>query len=550
MRLALYVRVSTPRQAQNQGLDQQLVRLRAYAAEQQWSIAEADIFCDDGYSGATLARPALARLRDQIARATYTHLLLTAPDRLARNYVHQVLLLEEWTQAGCAVMFVERAMTHDPHDQLVLQIRGAVAEYERSLIAERMWRGRQAKLRAGVLLPWSRPPYGYLVDPDTPRDPRGVQLNPMTAPLVAEIFTRYTTEPGRLLGLAKALTQLDVPSPYGKARWNASTLHGILSNPVYTGVVYAGRMRTRAVSTRQSPTRPVPPPARSTRITPPSDWTLVAHIPAIVTQEVFDQVQAKLAQNQRWATRHNTAYEYLLRALVSCGVCQRACMGCARKHLRYYVCLGKGNPIVVARDTKCRSRYIPAAQLDTLVWQDLCTLLLQPEVIQEALYRAQAGDWLPQEVLARRPGLRNAHAHLSQQVERLTMAYLDQVIPLEEYRRRRHDIEQRQHSFDTQIRHLEAQAAQQANLAAISTSIEDFCRRVRMGVDQATFAQKRQLIELLVDRVVVTEEDVEIRYVIPTSPESEQIKFYQLRLDYFNVGLPGLPFINLLFPNS
>jgi DNA invertase Pin-like site-specific DNA recombinase len=59
-------------------------------------------------------------------------------------------------------------MSADPHDQLLLQIRGAVAEYERTLIAERMRRGRLAKMRAGALLPWTRPPFGYRLDPDRP----------------------------------------------------------------------------------------------------------------------------------------------------------------------------------------------------------------------------------------------------------------------------------------------------------------------------------------------------------------------------------------------
>jgi site-specific DNA recombinase len=86
--------------------------------------------------------------------------LITAPDRLARKYVHQMLLLEELERAGCRVEFVDRPMSQDPHDQLLLHIRGAVAEYERTLIADRMRRGRQQKFRAGTLLPWSRPPYG------------------------------------------------------------------------------------------------------------------------------------------------------------------------------------------------------------------------------------------------------------------------------------------------------------------------------------------------------------------------------------------------------
>jgi hypothetical protein len=96
-------------------------------------------------------------------------LVITSPDRLARNYVHQMLLLEEWEQCGCQVEFLDRPISQDPHDQLVLQIRGAVAEYERTLIADRMRRGRQAKYRAGILLPWTKSLYGYQLDPDHPQ---------------------------------------------------------------------------------------------------------------------------------------------------------------------------------------------------------------------------------------------------------------------------------------------------------------------------------------------------------------------------------------------
>jgi site-specific DNA recombinase len=97
-------------------------------------------------------------LRAYAALAAFARVLITAPDRLARAYVHQVLLIDELTQRGCPIEFVERPMSNDPHDQLVLQIRGAVAEYERTLIADRMRRGRLAKLRGGLLLPWTRAP--------------------------------------------------------------------------------------------------------------------------------------------------------------------------------------------------------------------------------------------------------------------------------------------------------------------------------------------------------------------------------------------------------
>src|SRR5213083_901955 len=194
MRVALYARVSTTRQAQAQGIEQQLDRLRAAVSERGWELDDQHVYRDDGYSGARIGRPGLDRLRDHAALAELDLVVVTAPDRLARNYVHQVLLIDELAGHGCQVEFVDRTMSQDPHDQLLLQIRGAVAEYERTLIADRMRRGRQQKFRAGTLLPWSRPPYGYRLNPDRPRDPAGVRREEAEAACVAEIFALYLRE--------------------------------------------------------------------------------------------------------------------------------------------------------------------------------------------------------------------------------------------------------------------------------------------------------------------------------------------------------------------
>jgi site-specific DNA recombinase len=143
--VALSVRVSTNRQPQAQTIEPQLERLHTYvAAHPDWHLAEEHIDRDDGYSGAKLNRPGLDRLRDRAAMAACERVLITAPDRLARSYVHQVLRLDELAQRGCQVECLDRPMSQDPHAQLLLQIRGAVAEYERTLITDRMRRGRQA----------------------------------------------------------------------------------------------------------------------------------------------------------------------------------------------------------------------------------------------------------------------------------------------------------------------------------------------------------------------------------------------------------------------
>src|SRR4029450_2546413 len=133
-----------------------------------------------------------------------------------------VLLLDELGRNGCQVEFLDRPMSQDPHDQLLLGDPRAVAEYERTLIAERMRRGRQAKLRAGILLPWTTPPLGYRAPPDRPRHATGVRVEPDTAVLVAQLFDWYLEPQATVYRLAKRLTDLHVATPPGQARWDTA----------------------------------------------------------------------------------------------------------------------------------------------------------------------------------------------------------------------------------------------------------------------------------------------------------------------------------------
>jgi site-specific DNA recombinase len=259
MRVGVYARVSTSRQAQAQTIEQQLERLRAAVGERGWVLDAERGYRDDGYSGATLSRPGLDRLRDHAALADLDVVVVAAPDRLARNYVHQVLLVDELGRHGCQVEFLDRPMSQDPHDQLLLQIRGAVAEYERTLIAERMRRGRQARLRAGTLLPWTRAPFGYRVDPERPGEVAGVRVEPDEAVLVAQLFDWYLEPGATLYRLARRLTDLQVATPTGRPRWNVASVRGMLRNPAYAGRAQTNRTRAAPARTRKSALLPVGP---------------------------------------------------------------------------------------------------------------------------------------------------------------------------------------------------------------------------------------------------------------------------------------------------
>jgi site-specific DNA recombinase len=532
---ALYVRVSTDRQAQAQTIEQQLGRLKAQLETEGETLSAENIFRDDGYSGASLNRPGLDQLRDRARRSILNRVMITSPDRLARNYVHQMVLIEELERSGCAVEFLDRPMSQDPHDQLLLQIRGAVAEYERVLIAERMRRGRQLRLRSGTMLPWTLPPYGYRSAPDYPRDPSSVHIEPVEGAIVKELFAQYIQEKETLLSLAKHLFALGLASPRGNPRWSAASLRGILTNPVYTGKLYIGRTRSRPARTRRSATHPLGKPARGQDATSPEQWVLAGTVPALITEEAFERVQAKLSLNQKQATRNNKAHQYLLRALVSCGACQSACISrTTNGGQSYYACRCLSQPIQCLQDQRCRSRYIPAVQLDAIVWNDVCELIMEPECIVHALQRVHEGCWIPQELQARREALRKAMAALDQQMDRLTEAYLIAVIPVAEYQRRRQDLEQKRRSLETQVKELVTQVERQAEVTQLATSIQEFCRRTQAGLAQATFEQKRTLVQLLVDRVLVINDEVEIRYAVPTHPRGEAVRFCHLRKDYFN----------------
>jgi site-specific DNA recombinase len=295
MQVAAYARVSTQRQVQARTTDQQVERLRAHAAAEGWTLVPEQIFRDDGYSGASLRRPGLDRLRDAAAGARLDRILITAPDRLARNYVHQVLLVEELQKHGAVVDFLDRPMSRDPHDQLLLQIRGAVAEYERTLITERMRRGRLRKLHAGLLLPWTRPPYGYRLDPERPRDPTGVRLDEAEATVVRDLFARFADEGMAVTALVQHLHRLGIPSPRGHRNWSRPALRNVLSNPIYLGQVIANRLRMPPAERRRSALLPVGRGQGGRRLTDPADWIAVAPVPAIIGQEQFDRAQEWLS---------------------------------------------------------------------------------------------------------------------------------------------------------------------------------------------------------------------------------------------------------------
>src|SRR3954453_8621387 len=381
MRAAIYARGSTERQERQQTIDSQLDRLRAWARSAVYDLSEAHIFRDEGYSGARLDRPGLDALRDAVHDREVDIVGVLSPDRLARKYAYQVLLLEEFRRAGGAVAFVNHAISDDPGDQLLLQIQGAVAEYERALLAERFRRGKQQKARAGQFI-GAKAPYGYRYLPRRDGVAGRLEIDPAAAETVHMLCGWLVSEGLTLRQILKRLNFGPWFPRCGRRPWSPSTVHHILADPVYAGTAYANRYEYVTASKPRGSRKPGYDGKGCRRLRPREQWIPIA-VPPLVGQEIWDRAQAQLARNAVLSFRNNKKHDYLLRCLMTCGGGGLAMFGPTRPspgghERRYYRCAGK-DCVETARAQPCPRACVDGEELERAVWDHVRDLLSAPD---------------------------------------------------------------------------------------------------------------------------------------------------------------------------
>jgi site-specific DNA recombinase len=161
LRIGLYARVSSDSQVEAGTIASQVAAVRQRIAADGGRLEPELEFIADGASGGTRQRPALERLRDQAAQGALDRLYVHSPDRPARNFAYQVLLLDELGRAGVEGVFLNHALGASPEGDLLLQVQGVIAAYERAQIRERARRGKLPAARAGQVSVLAAAPYGY-----------------------------------------------------------------------------------------------------------------------------------------------------------------------------------------------------------------------------------------------------------------------------------------------------------------------------------------------------------------------------------------------------
>ena len=297
---AIYARVSSARQAKDETIGSQLAALRDHAGTSRLEVPEEWVFADEGHSGATLVRPGLEALRDLAAQGCLDVVLVYSPDRLARKFAYQALLIEELARCGVRVEFVKGPRGDSPEDQLLVQFQGMFAEYEKAQLMERYRRGKAWRAKTGSVNVLSGAPFGYRYVRKTPECGARYEVVPHEAVLVAEMFRRYADDGAAIADLRRWLEDQGVRTRTGKERWDRSVIWGMLRNPAYAGTAVFGKTmivheqpglnRTARLAGRTTP-RAVKSIGR-----PKEEWAGIP-VPALAGEETFDRVQQRLADN-------------------------------------------------------------------------------------------------------------------------------------------------------------------------------------------------------------------------------------------------------------
>lgn len=513
-RVALYARVSTARQEIEQTIEAQVEALQRYVQEQGLELEERHIYLDDGYSGARPDRPGLDALRDAAAEGQFDLVLVCHPDRLARDYVWQEVIRTELERCGCQLHFLQCPTSDRPEDKLLLQIQGMFAEYERAQITERMRRGKLRKARMGQLRPWSTPPYGY----------RYVQDGQYSYPLIEEteaevvrqMFHWLVEEGISARQITRRLNELKVP-PQRSTKWHPSSVYGILTNETYAGTAYVHRRQSAEPKKPRDPTAYRKVKKSSYVMRPREEWIPIP-VPAIIDPDTYQRALEQLRRNRLDAPR-NIKYQYLLRRLVRCGQCGRAMSAVMQQgKYPYYYC-AKGHSLLdIGREKKCTSRRVRADHLDDAVWARIVELLQTPELIVEQFHLQRDGLAAQGSLGQQLERLEGLIRKQQRQIERLIEAYQVEVINLEELARRRQQLEQKIHVFENQIQDLLQQQDRRLREELVIQEIERFCEMTRAGLESADFEERRRIVELIVEQVVVTGTEVVIHHIITLPP--------------------------------
>jgi site-specific DNA recombinase len=518
---AIYARVSSDKQRDESTIASQTAALTKFARSRGYQVPTEWVFEDEGYSGASLVRPGLEQVRDLAAEGRIEALLVHAPDRLSRKYAYQVLLIEELARHGVDTLFMKAPQAATAEDQLLVQFQGMIAEYERAQILERSRRGKRHRARQGQVNVLSGAPYGYRYICKGDDAAARYEIVNAEADIVRAVYDHYVVA-GMSIG---AITRL--PNEQGVAtrklisRWERSTVWAMLRNPAYKGTACFGKTET---APRQRITRPLRlrggigtrDSAHHER--PRSEWIQIA-VPVIVDENTFARAQELLAQNKRLAPRRTIAPS-IVQGLVSCSKCgyalSRTSTRSSARNIHYYRCLGSdswrllGGPV-------CDNRPVRQDLLDHVIWTEVIRLLEDPSLIQSELDRRLTAARTVDPAKQREKALQRELTRTRKSMDRLLTAYQEDLLSLDELRRRMPELRRREHALQAELQSILDQVSDRAVYLRLAETLSGFLARLRTSADTLNIQERQRIVRLVIKEILIGDETIVIRHSIPLS---------------------------------
>jgi len=530
VKIGLYARVSSEKQAQEKTIDSQIANIIDYANTLGEKIDPDLHFIDDGISGAYLERPGLDRLRDKAFLGEVSKIYILSPDRLSRKSAHQVLLIEEMKRLGVTFAFVNRHIGETPEDQMLLQIQGIVAEYEREKILERSRRGKLYAAKCGKINILGGAPYGYYYKKVQETSDATYVIHPEEAAVVKEMFDLYCKHNFSIAEIAKRFTTKRYVTRTGKTFWERSVIWGMLRNLAYKGT--AAFRKTKRVSrikkTKLALDRgdKLNRQPSSPRDRPKEDWIYIS-VPAIITEKAFNFVQEKLKNNIKFSPRNNKKFNYLLSGLLRCKTCGYSIYGKAASNSKYkrlyYRCAGQdGHRWPGGR--VCKGHPVRVEAIDELVWDSVKTLLLDPDIIINEYQRRLNSYKTDYEVIIAQKN--NEINRYKRERARLIDLFQSGLVEREEIEVKLKGVRSKLHQLSNEIAYLIAQEKESKKVLTVINNLTDFSENISTNLNSSNFLEKRAIVKLLVETVEVDtiNEEINVKHIIPLDPKKCQLR--------------------------
>jgi site-specific DNA recombinase len=517
---AIYARVSSEQQRDEHTIASQTAALIEFAKTHALEVPKEWVFEDEGYSGATLERPDLERVRDLAAEGQIQAVLAYTPDRLSRKYAYQILLIEELARHGVETLFVKAPQGASAEDQLLVQFQGMIAEYERAQILERSRRGKRHRARSGEISVMSGAPYGYRYIRKTDEAPASYAVIDAEARVVQRVYDMYTVETLSIGAITRRLNEEGIPTRKRSARWERSTVWAVLRNSAYRGVAYFGKTR---IAQRSRVTRPLRlrgglSKRNSAGHERPRDEWIEIPVPALVTEESFARAQELLQQN-KISARRRTITPSIVQGLVSCKKCgyafsRTSTITTARK-LHYYKCIGSDGWRKLGGPVCDNGRLVRQDLLDQIVWAEVIRLLEDPTLIQHELDRRLAAARASDPTKQREQSAQRELTRVGKSIERLLSAYQEELVSLEQLRERMPPLRQREQALRAEMQAIADQANDRAMFLRLAETLTAFLARLRSTADTLDVMERQRIVRLVVKDVLVGDDDIVIRHCIP-----------------------------------